>query len=147
VGSIQIRGAEKTKGDIMAEQVKSVLFAKNFAGLIDSVHEATSKLRELDIFESVQVTLDTDRTGSRKRQGGLGSGQEGSVVATAARAQEEETLRVVFKVKEKSLVHAGLGLEHGVQAGGAVSHQLGGCGFANRMRRWAWPFCSAAMLT
>ena len=114
MGSVQIAGAKRTKRDIMAEQVKGILYAKNLFQLLEDINKAMSNMKKLNVFESIQVVLDADRSSCRK-QGG--QGQEGGVGATTG----EEKLVIFFKVKEKKMARVELGVETGVQSGGTVS--------------------------
>lgn len=101
---MRIRGLKKTKGDIVAEQIKNLFAVRKFDDLIQGVMEAKENLRQLDIFKSIDVTLDT-------------SGSSGG----KAMRSKEEKVDVIFRVQEKGQFHVELGMETGTQAGGAVS--------------------------
>lgn len=68
VSRVQVAGLQRTKNDIVVEQVKDVLTAGTLQDVLVKSFESLQKLNELNIFKHVDLRLDTakDRHGNAK---------------------------------------------------------------------------------
>lgn len=111
VSRVHVEGLNRTKSDIVVEQVKDILAVKNLSELLSQSYEAAERLNDLNIFKNVTIVLDTDKARLGPKRGGSDVGGAG----------EEQRMEVTFLVKEKRRMSASLGAEAGTQSGEAVS--------------------------
>lgn len=103
----------RTKNDIVIEQIKAVLKVKTFRELVLRTIEAKERLQDLNVFKYVVVKFDTDK---RNRTSDVGTKEE-------VKKKADEAVEVTFLVKEQDWFSVMLGIWRNVrkQSGDTVS--------------------------
>lgn len=99
---VYVEGLNRTKTDIVVEQVKEVLRADTLQDLLHVSLESVQRLEQLGIFKHVSLKLDTAKDSGGKAEG----------------------LEVTFIVKELGRVASSLAANAGTQSGDAVSQSV-----------------------
>ncbi len=96
---VHVEGLQRTKTDIVVEQVKGVLRADSLQQVLYRSVLSAQRLEQLGVFRHVSIKLDTVKDGRGKAEG----------------------LEVTFVVKELGKVTSSLAANAGTQSGDAVS--------------------------
>ena len=95
---IHVAGLQRTKNDIVIEQVKDILHATNLQDLLMRSLEALQRLQELNTFKHVDIQLDTVKGEGGRREG----------------------VEVMFVVEEYGWLASTIAANAGTQSGDAV---------------------------
>ena len=98
VSRIHVAGLQRTKNDIVVEQVKDILHATSLQDLLMRSLEALQKLQELNTFKHVDIQLDTVKGEGGRREG----------------------VEVMFVVEEYGWLASTIAANAGTQSGDAV---------------------------
>lgn len=96
---VKVAGLNRTKNDIVTEQIRQVLGPHSLKDLFLRSLESMKQLRELNIFKHVDLKIDVDKSGGRA----------------------EESLEVTFIVEEHGWLKSTVAAHAGTQSGDAVS--------------------------
>ena len=105
VSRIHVAGLQRTKNDIVVEQVKDILHATSLQDLLMRSLEALQKLQELNTFKHVGIQLDTVKSEGGRREG----------------------VEVMFVVQEYGWLTSTIAANAGTQSGDAVRKGVCGC--------------------
>ena len=105
VSRIHVAGLQRTKNDIVVEQVKDILHATSLQDLLMRSLEALQRLQELNTFKHVDIQLDTVKGEGRRREG----------------------VEVMFVVEEYGWLASTIAANAGTQSGDAVRERVCMC--------------------
>ena len=106
VSRIHVAGLQRTKNDIVVEQVKDILHATSLQDLLMRSLEALQRLQELNAFKHVDIQLDTVKSEGGRREG----------------------VEVMFVVQEYGWLTSTIAANAGTQSGDAVRKGVCVCG-------------------
>ena len=122
---VRVAGLNRTKNDIVVEQIRDVLKATSLRDLLVRSLNSMRQLEQLNIFRHVSIRLDTDKSAKVKwaesKEEVGPKGEESKQEVDLSHIKDEDSIEVMFVVKEHGWISSTIAANAGTQSGDAVS--------------------------